>query len=60
MMLDHLSAFFITPGRGAALTIRSHLLHAGRTLAVVRTEIRNAGGERVLEAISNHAARRHD
>jgi acyl-coenzyme A thioesterase PaaI-like protein len=58
MMLWNLSAFFITPGRGTALTIRSHLLHTGRTLAVMRTEIRNAGGERVLEAISNHVARK--
>jgi acyl-coenzyme A thioesterase PaaI-like protein len=56
MMLSNLSAFFLAPGHGAALAIRSHLLRAGRTLAVVRTEIRNADGERVLEAISNHVA----
>ena len=60
MMLWHLSAYFIAPGRGSALAIRSRLLHAGRTLAVVRTEIRNADGERVLDAISNHVARRRD
>jgi acyl-coenzyme A thioesterase PaaI-like protein len=58
MMLWNLSAFFITPGHGSALTIRSRLLHAGHTLAVMRTEIRNANGERVLEAISNHVTRR--
>jgi uncharacterized protein (TIGR00369 family) len=58
MVLSNLSAFFITPGRGSALSLRSRLLRAGRTLAVVRTEIRNAGGERVLEAISHHVARR--
>ncbi|MDA8123703.1 MAG: PaaI family thioesterase [Deltaproteobacteria bacterium] len=60
MMLWNLSAFFISPGRGSALTIRSRVMHAGRTLAVVRTEIKNAGGERVLEAISNHVAARRD
>ena len=60
MMMSNLSAFFIAPGRGSALAIRSRLLHAGRTLAVVRTEIRNANGERVLEAISNHVARRRN
>jgi acyl-coenzyme A thioesterase PaaI-like protein len=54
MMLSNLSAFFLAPGHGAALAIRSHLLRAGRTLAVVRTEVKNADGERVLEAISDH------
>jgi acyl-coenzyme A thioesterase PaaI-like protein len=58
MMLSNLSAFFLAPGHGAALAIRSHLLRAGRTLAVVRTEIRNADGERVLETISDHVATR--
>jgi acyl-coenzyme A thioesterase PaaI-like protein len=57
MILSNISTFFIAPGRGSALSIRSRLLHAGHTIAVVRTEIRNAGGERVLEAISNHAWR---
>jgi acyl-coenzyme A thioesterase PaaI-like protein len=57
MMLSNLSAWYISPGRGAALRIRSRLLHVGRTFAVVRTEIHNAGGERVLEAVSNHVTR---
>jgi acyl-coenzyme A thioesterase PaaI-like protein len=59
MMLSSMSVLYISPGRGATLRIRSRLLHAGRTLAVVRTEIKNAGGERVLEAVSNHVTRRH-
>ena len=58
MMLSNVSAWYISPGRGAALRLRSRILHAGRTTAVVRTEIKNAGGERVLEAISNHVARK--
>jgi methyl-accepting chemotaxis protein len=32
------------------------VLHAGRSFAVVRTEVRNADGTRVLEVVSNHAA----
>jgi acyl-coenzyme A thioesterase PaaI-like protein len=58
MALSNVSAWYISPGRGAALRIRSRILHAGRTTAVVRTEIKNATGERVLEAVSNHVARK--
>jgi len=60
MMLSNVSAWYISPGRGAALVIRSRLLHAGRTTAVVRTEIKTAGGERVLEAVTQHVARKRD
>ncbi len=58
MLPAAISAWYISPGRGAALTIRSRILHAGRTLAVVRTEIKTPAGERVLEAVSHHVARR--
>jgi acyl-coenzyme A thioesterase PaaI-like protein len=58
MILWNLSVCYIVPGRGSALVVRSRLLHAGRTLAVVRTEIMNADGGRVLEAISNHVAQK--
>ncbi|MCL2669495.1 MAG: PaaI family thioesterase [Syntrophaceae bacterium] len=60
MRLSNHSAFFISFGRGSALTIRSRLLHVGRATAVVRTEIRNAGGERILEATSNYLARKNN
>jgi acyl-coenzyme A thioesterase PaaI-like protein len=59
MMLSNISAWYISPGRGTALAIRSRPVHAGRTIAVVRTEIKNASGERVLEAVSLHIARKH-
>ncbi len=59
-MLSNLSAWYISPGRGAALRIRSRVVHAGRTIAVVRTEIKTAAGERVLEAVSHHVARKRD
>jgi acyl-coenzyme A thioesterase PaaI-like protein len=60
MMLSNASAWYISPGRGAALVIRSRVVHAGRTTAVVCTEIKTVGGERVLEAITHHVARKHD
>jgi acyl-coenzyme A thioesterase PaaI-like protein len=59
-MLSNLSAWYISPGRGAALGIRSRVVHAGRTMAVVRTEIKTSAGERVLEAVSHHVARKRD
>jgi acyl-coenzyme A thioesterase PaaI-like protein len=60
MMLSNLSAWYISPGRGAALLVRSRVVHAGRTTAVVRTEINAAGGARVLEAVTQHSARKRD
>lgn len=57
--LSGISAWFISPGRGKALRIRSKVLHAGRSFAVVRTEIKTTDGSRVLETVSNHAASRH-
>ena len=60
MMLSNVSAWYISPGRGTALSIRSRVVHAGRTIAVVRTEIKNPTGERVLEALSHHIARKRD
>lgn len=55
-MLSSISAWFISPGKGKTLRVRSKVLHAGRSFAVVRTEIKTADGKRVLEVVSNHAA----
>lgn len=51
-----ISAWYISPGHGKALSVRSKVIHAGRSFAVVRTEIKNADGTLVLEAVSSHAA----
>jgi uncharacterized protein (TIGR00369 family) len=51
-----ISAWYISPGQGTALSVRSRVVHAGRSFAVVRTEIRNADRRLVLEAMSNHAS----
>lgn len=55
--ISNISAWYISPGHGRALSIRSKVIHAGRSFAVVRTEVKNADGSRVLETVSNHAAR---
>ena len=57
MMLSNVSAWYISPGHGKSLGVQSRVVHAGRTIAVVRTEIKTATGERVLEAVTHHVAR---
>jgi acyl-coenzyme A thioesterase PaaI-like protein len=60
MMLSNVSAWYIGPGHGKAVTVKSTIVHAGRSIAVVRTEIKTAAGERVLEAVTHHVARKRD
>jgi acyl-coenzyme A thioesterase PaaI-like protein len=55
-LLSAIAAWYISPGQGRALKIRSTRLHEGRSFAAVRTEVRNADGGRVLEVTSHHAA----
>lgn len=55
-VVSNISAWYLRPGHGKALTVRSKVIHAGRSFAVVRTEVRNADRGLVLEAVSNHAA----
>ncbi|MBI4189498.1 MAG: hypothetical protein HY525_03045 [Betaproteobacteria bacterium] len=57
MMLSNVSAWYIGPGRGKALAVKSRVVHAGRTIAVVRTEIKTSSGKRVLEAVTHHVAK---
>lgn len=54
--LGAISACFLSPGEGEYLTAASHILHRGRTTAAIRTELFSAGGRRVLEVLSSHAA----
>jgi acyl-coenzyme A thioesterase PaaI-like protein len=60
MMLSNVSAWYISPGHGKALNVKSRVVHAGRSIAVVRTEIKTATGERVLETVTHHIARKRD
>jgi acyl-coenzyme A thioesterase PaaI-like protein len=54
--LSAISAWFISPGQGHSLKVRSERYHEGRSFAGIRTEVRNADGTRVLEVVSHHAA----
>ena len=60
MMLSNVSAWYISPGHGKSLSVRSRVVHAGRSIAVVRTEIKTSSGERVLETVTHHVARKRD
>ena len=57
-MLSNVSAWFISPGQGDLVKVRSKVVHAGRSFAVVSTEIRTREDRLVLTAMSNHAAHR--
>lgn len=54
-LLTGASAWYISPGEGKAIGLRSTILQSGRNIAVVRTELFNADRRRVLEVVSNHA-----
>ena len=54
-VLTGASAWYISPGMGKVITVRSSILQSGRNVAVVRTELFATGRKRVLEVISNHA-----
>ena len=58
-LVTAVSAWYISPGQGQALTARSTVLQKGRNVAVVRTELFGTGRKRVLEVVSNHAIGRH-
>lgn len=59
--LTAISAWYISPGEGRALKFRSTVIHHGRLIAVVRTEVTGAGADRrrrkVLEVVTTHAYR---
>ncbi len=54
-VLSNITAWFLSPGKGAALECRATPIHTGRSFAVVKTEILGEGGVRVLEAVTAHA-----
>ena len=49
---------FVSPGEGAELKAQANVVHHGRSVSVVRTEVTRADGRRVLEAMSTHTIRR--
>lgn len=55
-MLRTIAAAFISPGEGAALKAQANVVHHGRRVSVVRTEVTRSDGRRVLEVMSTHGA----
>ena len=53
--LSGIAAAFISPGDGPALDAQAKVVHQGRRMAVVRTELTRSDGRRVLEVLSTHA-----
>lgn len=58
--LSGIAAAFISPGEGAALKAQANVVHHGRRVSVVRTELTRSDGRRVLEVMSTHAVARSD
>ena len=56
--LSGMSACYLKPGEGEALTADSHIIHQGRHTAVVRTRV-CGGGRQMLEVTTTHAAQEH-
>jgi acyl-coenzyme A thioesterase PaaI-like protein len=56
MRLSNIAVCFISPGHAPRLKAVSVVIHRGRNLAVVRTQILGAAGNRVLKALSQHAS----
>ena len=57
MRLSNIAAWFVSPGLGPRLTVRSKIVQQGRNLAVVHTQIVSATGKLVLEVTSQHVAK---
>ncbi|MEO8143925.1 MAG: hypothetical protein ABI654_06880 [Betaproteobacteria bacterium] len=55
-LLSGISAWFISPGEGAALRAASKVVHQGRLTAVVRTQVTGGNRRRVLDVVTTHGA----
>jgi len=59
--LTAISAWYISPGEGRSLKIRSKVVHHGRLIAVVRTEVTCRGKDgrprKVFELMTTHASK---
>lgn len=60
--LSAISAWYISPGEGRALKLRSRVVHHGRLVAVVHTEVtgkgHDGGRRKVFELMTTHAYRK--
>jgi acyl-coenzyme A thioesterase PaaI-like protein len=59
--LSAISAWYISPGEGRSLRVKSEVIHHGRLIAVVRTQVLGKGADgrarKVLEVTTTHAYR---
>lgn len=59
--LSAISAWYISPGEGRSLRVKSEVVHHGRLIAVVRTQVLGKGADgrarKVLEVMTTHAYR---
>lgn len=56
-MLTGVSAWYISPGEGRTLKVKSKIVHHGRLTSVVRTQVTGKNNRRVLEVMTTHAYR---
>lgn len=56
-MLSNVSAWYISPGHGGTVVARSKIVHAGRSFAVVKTDLKSSDGTLICTLMTNHAAR---
>jgi len=54
MTLSSVSAWYLRPGQGDALRVRTEVVYAGRTTAMVRTQAVGADDAVALEAVTQH------
>lgn len=55
--LTSVSAYYISPGEGRSLKVKSRIIHHGRMTSVVRTQITGKSNRRVLDVVTTHAHR---
>jgi acyl-coenzyme A thioesterase PaaI-like protein len=55
-MLSEVSAYYLRAGEGKILKAESNIVHHGRMSAVIRTEISDERGRRVMEVVTTHAS----
>lgn len=56
MRLANVSSWFLRPGQGTRLFAHSQVVHAGRTMALVRTAVTGEDGSVALEAVTQHVS----
>lgn len=56
-MMSCMTAYFLSPGVGDTLTAESHIIHKGKSTAVLCTQVTDANNRLVLKVTTTHARR---